>query len=223
MEVFRRLLLERLRPAERLSESFMRNLLSWVHPGFSVFAGPPVEAAALTSLESQARYVTRPALPMDALQKLEDGRLAMETPPDPRTGATSIALDPLEWIHRITAHIPDPGRHCQRYYGAYSNRARVIPSSAGGDSADGAADAQPEKDNSDFSRETRSSWARLIRKIFEVDPLLCACGARMKIVSLITEPRIVDRILRHRESARCKAKDPCEPRAPPGAQTGSRQ
>jgi hypothetical protein len=95
----------------------------------------------------------------------------METAPDPRTGATSIALDPLEWIHRITAHIPDPGRHCQRFYGAYSNRARVIASSAGGDSADGAADAQPEKDNSDFSRETRSSWARLIRKIFEVDPV----------------------------------------------------
>jgi hypothetical protein len=27
---------------------------------------------------------------------------------------TSIALDPLEWIDRITSHIPDPGRHCQR-------------------------------------------------------------------------------------------------------------
>jgi len=50
------------RAAERLSETFMLNLLSWVHPGFSVFAGPPVEAAALTSLESQARYITRPAL-----------------------------------------------------------------------------------------------------------------------------------------------------------------
>jgi hypothetical protein len=43
MEVFRRLLLERLHRAERLSENFMRNLLSWVRPGFSVFAGPPVE------------------------------------------------------------------------------------------------------------------------------------------------------------------------------------
>jgi hypothetical protein len=138
----------------------------------------------LTSLESQARYITRPALAMDALQKLEDGRLAIETPPDPRTGATSIALDPLAWIHRITAHIPDPGRQGQRFYGAYSNRARVIPSSAGVDSADGAADAQPEKDNSDFSRETRSTWARLLRKIFEVDPLLCTCGARMRIFSL---------------------------------------
>jgi len=29
---------------------------------------PPVEAAALTSLESQARYITRPALAIDALQ-----------------------------------------------------------------------------------------------------------------------------------------------------------
>ena len=115
MEVFRRRLLERLHKAERLSESFMRNLLSWVHPGFSVFAGPPIEAAALTSLESQARYITRPALAMDALHKLEDGNLALETPPDPRTGDTSIALNPFEWIHRITAHIPDPGRHNQRF------------------------------------------------------------------------------------------------------------
>jgi hypothetical protein len=37
MEVFRRLFLERLHRAERLSETFMLNLLSWIHPGFSVF------------------------------------------------------------------------------------------------------------------------------------------------------------------------------------------
>jgi hypothetical protein len=95
MQVFRRLLLERLHQAERLSESFMHNLLSWVHPGFSVFAGPRVHAASVTSLESQGRYITRPALAMDALQRLDDGNLALETPPDPRTGATLLALDPL--------------------------------------------------------------------------------------------------------------------------------
>jgi hypothetical protein len=223
MEVFRRLLLERLRAAERLSETFMLNLLSWVHPGFSVFAGPPVEAAALTSLESQARYITRPALAMDALHKLEDDNLALETPPDPRTGATAITLDPLEWIHRITQHIPNPGRHNQRFYGAYSNRARVSRSSAVGDSAGSAAETGAEQDNADFSREARSTWARLLRKIFEVDPLVCKCGARMRIVSFITDPRVVDRILRHRESERCQAKDPFEPRAPPRAYTRSRQ
>ena len=96
MEVFRRILLLRLHKAERLSESFMQNLLSWVHPGFSVYAGPPVDAAEIASIESQARYITRPALAMDALQELDDGRLVMETPPDPRTGATSIEQGPLE-------------------------------------------------------------------------------------------------------------------------------
>jgi hypothetical protein len=49
---------------------------------------------------------------MDVLQKLDEENLVLETPPDPRSGATSIELDPLAWIHRITLHIPDPGRHC---------------------------------------------------------------------------------------------------------------
>jgi hypothetical protein len=39
----------------------------------------------------------------------------------------------------------------------------------------------------------------------------------MKIVSIITQPRIVDRILRHLRSERCRARDPFESRAPPRA------
>jgi hypothetical protein len=153
---------------------------------------------------------------MDALLKLDDGNLALQTPPDLRTGATFLTLDPLEWIHRVTAHIPDRGCHGQRYYGAYSNRARVYTSSAAGESAGSAADTHPEGDNSDFSKEARSTWVRLLKKIFEVDPLICRCGARMQIVSFITDPRAVDRILRRRESVRCKAQDPFEPRAARG-------
>jgi hypothetical protein len=215
MEVFRRLFLQGLHRAERLSETFMHNLLSWAHPGFSVFAGPPVDSAAVAALESQGRYITRPALAMDALEKLNDGTLALETPPDPRTGATRVVLDPLEWIHRISTHIPDPKSHCQRFYGAYSNRGRVVCGNRQAHCST-AAPAAEVGDNSDFSREARSTWARLVRKIFEADPLTCgACGGRMRIVSFITDPRVVDRILRHRQSVRCRAEDPFEPRAPP--------
>jgi hypothetical protein len=45
----------------------------------------------------------------------------------------------------------------------------------------------------------------------------------MQIVFFITDPRVAGRILRHRESERCRAKDPFEPRAPPGAHTRSPQ
>jgi len=48
----------------------------------------------------------------------------------------------------------------------------------------------------------------------EVDPLLCSCGAELKIVSIITDLRVDDRILRHLESPACKALDPFEPRPP---------
>ena len=57
-------------------------------------------------------------------------------------------------------------------------------------------------------------------KISEADLLLCTCGGRMRIISFITDPRVVDRILRHRESKRSKAQDPFEPRPPPHAVEG---
>ena len=102
----------------------------------------------------------------------------------------------------------------RRSYGAYSNRsrvtARVTQDFAG-------LTAQPSRadEDSEFTKDARRTWARLLAKSFELDPMLCSCGAEMKIVSVITDARVVDRILRHLESERCKARDPFEPRAPP--------
>jgi hypothetical protein len=155
----------------------------------------------------------RPRPGHDALRTLDDDNLALETPPDPRTGATLVILDPPEWIYRIATPIPQPPGHCQRFYGAYSNRGRMVRSREQG-AGDPAAQTPEERDNSDCSREARSTWARLIRKIFEAEPLVCTCGARMRIVSFITEPRVIDRILRHWESNRRKTEHPFEPRAP---------
>ena len=81
-----------------------------------------------------------------------------------------MELDPLELILRLCAQIPAPRQHLVRYYGWYANR----------------------------TRGARRSWARLLRKIFEVDPLLCPqCGVEMRPVSVIEEAAVVDRILRH--------------------------
>jgi hypothetical protein len=42
------------------------------------------------------------------------------------------------------------------------------------------------------------SWRELIKKVWEVDPLLCpTCHHEMRIVSLINDPQILERILRH--------------------------
>ncbi len=47
-------------------------------------------------------------------------------------------------------------------------------------------------------RVPSKTWRELIKKIWEVDPLSCPrCGCEMKIISLIHEPDVIARILRH--------------------------
>ena len=46
-------------------------------------------------------------------------------------------------------------------------------------------------------RRLRWQWAQLIRRIYESDPLLCTCGAQMRVVSFITEPPVVRKIIEH--------------------------
>lgn len=47
-------------------------------------------------------------------------------------------------------------------------------------------------------RRARLTWARLVKKIYEVDPLLCSyCGSEMKIIAFVVEHASVRRILRH--------------------------
>ena len=44
----------------------------------------------------------------------------------------------------------------------------------------------------------KKSWARLIKQVWEVDPLECPlCGNEMRVVSIIKDDIIVEKILRH--------------------------
>ena len=46
----------------------------------------------------------------------------------------------------------------------------------------------PRQDDDEFTRRGRLSWAKLIRRVYEVDPLPCPfCGAEMKILAFIVD------------------------------------
>jgi hypothetical protein len=53
-------------------------------------------------------------------------------------------------------------------------------------------------DESVSARQSRAAWARLLAKIYEVDALKCSrCGSPMKVLTVITDPTQVRRILLH--------------------------
>ena len=44
----------------------------------------------------------------------------------------------------------------------------------------------------------RKNWARLIQKIYEVDPLLCPkCSSEMRVIAFIEDPDVIKKILNH--------------------------
>jgi len=201
-ELFRRLVIREIRKADRLSEEFAERLLSWEHSGFSVYAEQVVLPGEGDRLARLARYVARAPRPDTRLREGPGGRLLV------RAGAQEVAFAPLDLIHALAQQIPDKGQHLVRYYGAYSNRARRLymekeGGRGGREEARGRESTEAEsyaesKPESDFAKARRRSWARLLRKILELDPLSCPrCGAEMRIVAVITDPAGVDRILDH--------------------------
>ena len=59
----------------------------------------------------------------------------------------------------------------------------------------------------------RRRTAKLIRRIDEVDPLVCPrCQSRMRIIAFITEPKVIRKILLHLAAKRIDARSPPGPR-----------
>ena len=63
------------------------------------------------------------------------------------------------------------------------------------------------------SAALRRGWARLLRRVYEIDPLVCPrCRGVMRMVSFITEGRVIRRILDHIGASALRA---TQDRAPP--------
>ena len=99
-----------------------------------------------------------------------------------------------DWLALLCRHIPDRFEHLVRYAGWYSNRARGKRRRMG---AAALGVAVQEADAPTASR-ARSTWARLIHKVYEVDPLECPkCKGPMRVISLIEDSDVIRRMLQH--------------------------
>lgn len=79
-----------------------------------------------------------------------------------------------------------------RYFGYYSNKSRCLRKKAQAD--DQIPAIMP---NEMSSSKFRQNWARLIQKIYEVDPLICPkCQGPTRIIAFIEDDRIVQKLLK---------------------------
>jgi hypothetical protein len=217
--LFRHKVLRLLQDEGLLSEERTKLLLSWRHTGFSVHTGVRVEPEDTQALERLARYILRPPISLERMRWDGRGEVSYrrKSGHDGAGRCVDEVLGPLDFLARVIMHIPEPRRHLVRYYGAYSNAARgrrrreveAVGEPSRGDEL--AATAAGGRDPN--ARTLRRRWADLIKRVYEVDPLVCpSCGGEMRIIAFILDPKVVDGILKH--LARLEGQPP--QRGPPG-------
>jgi len=200
--LFRAKVLSFLTAERLLSDERARVLLGWNHnSGFSVDDSVRFEPEDRKSMEQVARYILRPPLSLERL-KYSDGDdevVYRRKGSNGRAGGEE-RVDALDFLARVIAHIPPPRIHLVRYLGHYSNVARGRRKNGKGEPLTMGPTKKQENDGlTDAERRARRrAWARLIRRVYEVDPLVCtSCGGEMRIVSVILEHKVINRILGH--------------------------
>jgi len=152
------------------------------------------------ALEQLCRYITRPALANERVQTIAAGQVVLKLKTAWRDGTTHLVMSPLEFMQRLAALVPRPRLHLIRFHGVLAPnaklRALVVPQGS-----EPAAPTTPRAEceaNCAHHRPVRLSWAKLLKRVFEIDMEHCPnCGGELKIIAAILEQPVIEKILTH--------------------------
>ena len=172
--------------------------------GFSLHAAVRVEAHDRKRLEQLCRYITRPALSDERVQLNAAGQVELRLKTPWRDGTTHLVMSPLEFLQRLAALVPRPRLHLIRFHGVLAPnaklRALVVPQGPPkAEEAASVAAAGPCEVEIAQARPHRISWARLLKRVFDIDMQHCPhCGGgELKIIAAILERPVIEKILSH--------------------------
>ena len=166
-------------------------MLAWRHSGFSVHNQVRVAAGDTEGRKSLAGYMLRAPFSLEKITyDAARGMVIYRSKLHATLRRNFQVMPGAQWLELLCRHVPNRHEHMVRYYGRYSSRTR------------GSEQKRPGMDEPDAeiphpSRQSaRAAWAKLIRKVYEVDPVLCPkCGAQMRVIALVEEPAVIERIL----------------------------
>jgi hypothetical protein len=182
-------------------------LLGWRHSGFNIHRSRRIAPSSREDLERLAQYIIRNPFSLDKMHPNDTGdAIIYRSGLNPKIRRNFQVFEPCDFIAAITQHIPDKSFQLVRYYGWYSNKMRGQRLKREVEREAASAQGEPTAlinveaiDVSVFTPRRRPSrkWRELIQKVWEADPLLCPnCQQEMRIIALIDEEEVIERILR---------------------------
>ena len=173
-------------------------------------------AGSAKAREALCQYVVRPPVSLQKLLVDEEGTdtVVYRAPYNDYFKTDTKLFPAVEFLVEVLQHLPHSRCRLVRTYGLYSSRARgtwhrqphLVRLAPEGWKRDHPAEPslrigppeQPQPQLSVSAKQSRAAWARLIKKVYDADPLSCPrCHKPMRIVGVITDPTQVLKILRH--------------------------
>jgi Putative transposase/Transposase zinc-binding domain len=182
-----------------INEGLMKKMLFWTNTGFSIYTDTRVDYKHDDSESSKAmghliRYISKPPIAMSRLT-YKGGKVLYKGDFHKGKKRNFETYDPLDFLAALTSHIPKYRQKYTNFYGVFSNRTRGYAKENGS-----AVDNKYPVECPDITKEQRlfrKSWAVLLKRIWETDPLKCPrCGSEMKITAIITDGATVKKILK---------------------------
>ena len=188
-----------LQGAMRREADFKQSLCADID-GFSLHAAVRCGADDRRALEQLCRYITRPALANERVQTNAAGHVVLKLKTAWRDGTTHLVMSPLEFMQRLAALVPRPRLHLIRFHGVLAPnaklRALVVPQEP--EPPAQAAPAAACEAACAHHRPVRLSWAKLLKRVFEIDMEHCPnCGGELKIIAAILEQPVIEKMLTH--------------------------
>jgi Putative transposase len=192
--LFRHRVLRLLLRERRIDEAVIRKLLGWRHSGFSLHNAVRIGAGDTEGRSGVAEYILRSPFSLEKVRyQARTGTIIYQSKMHPVLKRNFEVFSAPDWLAALTAHIPNAGEHLVRYYGWYSNVNRGKRRKAQGEDPS----SIDEYSEVSASAATRA-WARLIKQVYEVDPLVCPrCAGPMRIIAFIEQPAVIEKSLRH--------------------------
>ncbi|MGO9202132.1 MAG: transposase [Limisphaerales bacterium] len=212
-ELFRAKVINLLVEQKLLPPERVQVLYSWKHSGFNVHAGDRIAPEAKADLEDLAQYILRNPFSVE--------KMTLESPTDTviyrsrlnaKINRNFEVFTPTDFLAAITQHIPDKGAQMVRYYGWYSNKMRGVRHRG---SPSDLVPHRPGLSPPPPLKLPSKRWRDLILRVWHADPLRCpVCQNPMRVIAVIDDPRVVEKILRHLGGWHDSAAGPSPPGAP---------
>ncbi|HEY7654036.1 MAG TPA: transposase, partial [Methylomirabilota bacterium] len=147
-------------------------------------------------LEQLCRYLLRPPLAQDRVQRRADGRLLVTLKTAWRDGTSYLLFEPIEFMEKLAAIIPRPAVNLVLYHGVLAPHARwrshvVRYGRPAADPNTPEVDARPHPPT-----PGAWTWPALMRRVFDLDVLACPrWGGRLRVIAVVQDPAVVRTIL----------------------------